>query len=54
MIKYVVVGENPITGRVEDWYGIAPTAERADKMCLEAEENTPDYEYTWYAMEEEE
>ena len=54
MLKYVVVGENPDTGRVEDWYGIAPTPERADKMCAEAEEEFPECEYTWYALEEEE
>ena len=54
MLKYVVVGENPDTGRVEDWYGIASTPELADGMCLEAEEEFPECEYTWYALEEEE
>lgn len=53
MLKYVVVGENPDTGRVEDWYAIASTPERADQMCLEAEEKFPECEYTWYALEEE-
>ena len=54
MLKYVVVGENPDTRCVEDWYGIYPTAERADAVCLQAENDIPNYEYTWYAVEEEE
>ena len=54
MLKYVVVGKDPDTGRVKDWYGIFPTPERADAECYKAEKEVPDYEYTWYAMEEEE
>lgn len=52
MLKYVVVGEDPETGRVEDWYAIASTSKRADELCLEAEKETQEYEYTWYVVEE--
>lgn len=50
---YVVVGENPDTWRVEDYYGVCHSMKRADELCLEAETDNPDDHYTWYEIVEE-
>jgi hypothetical protein len=50
---YVVVGELE-NGIVDDYYGVCHTMERADALCLKAEEECPELHYTWYSSVEEE
>ena len=49
---FVVVGELE-DGRIDTFYGVARTIERAEALCTEAEEIDTTHNYTWYAVTEE-
>ena len=49
---YVVLGQLD-NGELDRVYAICHSMERADELCLEAENENPDCNYTWYAIVEE-
>ena len=49
---FVVVGELE-DGRIDTFYGIVRTIDRAEQLCLEAEEIDSTHKYTWYVVVEE-
>lgn len=53
---YVVVGEDKLDRRIQDWYGACHSLARAIEMVQEAEEISvdPNREYTWYSVLEDE
>ena len=50
---FVVVGELE-DGRIDTFYGVARSIERAEALCAEAEEIDTTHNYTWYPVTEEE
>lgn len=50
---YVIIGELE-NGKVSDVYAVCHTMERAEELCLEAEQERPELLYTWYNVVEEE
>lgn len=50
---YVVVGLDNDEGFVVSWYAVCHSMQRADELCLEAEEKDPEHIYTWYEVIEE-
>jgi len=50
---YVIVGEHPDNGKVDDYYAVCHSMKRADELCLEAENENPNSNYTWYEVVEE-
>ena len=50
---YVVVGELEDRAVPVVWYGVCHSMKRADEMALEAENEDPEYVYTWYEVVEE-
>ena len=49
---FVVVGELE-DGRIDTFYGVAHSVERAEELCVEAEEMDATRNYTWYSVTEE-
>lgn len=50
---YIVVGENPEDGTVNDYYAVCHSMRRAEELCQEAEEECPENYYTWHESTEE-
>ena len=50
---YVVVGERIDEAVPEVWYAVCHSMNRAEELCMEAEENDPEHPYTWYEVIEE-
>lgn len=50
---YVIVGEDPEAGTVNDYYAVCHSMKRADELCQEAENEFPENYYTWHETVEE-
>ena len=49
---FVVVGELE-DGRIDTFYGVARSIDRAEELCAEAEAVDTTHNYTWYVVTEE-
>lgn len=51
---YIVYGMYDVTNeRIDTFYAVCHTMERADELCLEAEAEDPTHVYTWREVIEE-
>ena len=50
---YIIVGELEDTDKIDTFYSICHSMEKADELCLEAEAEDPGRIYTWREVIEE-